>query len=262
MLKHFAPDGFTRAIEWNSRFRAIGFDSSRAWRASLSRPMRRALVESRVEQLPAALRSKADVVVDIGANLGQWVSAFMIFARVGRIEAFEPNPEAFAALQTSLGQRPNTRLHNLALGDLRTTGKLNVMHSSGMSSFLTPSEAIREAYAPAADVVKQIEVEVVPIDDVIPRDTDVDLMKIDVQGVEHSVLRGARQTLKRTRAVLIETNFTSHYVGDGSFGTLYTQLTEELGFNFWDVSPPYRSPGGQALWADAVFLNAQLAEAS
>jgi len=255
LLKHIAPDGLTRAVDWKSRFIALGFDPASAWRASLSRSMRRALVDSRIEHLPANLRRRADVVVDIGANLGQWISAFMVFAEVKQLEAFEPNPEAFAALHSALGKRPATRLHNFALGEAPTTCNLNVTYSSGMSSFLQPTEAIKTAYAPAADIVKQVAVDVMRLDDFFDPGTRIDLMKIDVQGVEHSVLRGARKTLKQTRAILIETNFTSHYVGDGSFGTLHHQLTEELGFDFWDVSPPYRSPTGQALWADAVFLN-------
>ena len=258
LLKHFAPDGLTRAVDWKSRFIALGFDPASAWRASVSRSMRRALVDSRIEHLPAGLRRKADVVIDIGANVGQWISAFMVFADVQRLEAFEPNPEAFAALQHTLGKRPSTRLHNLALGEECTTCNLNVTYSSGMSSFLQPTEAIKTAYAPAANIVKQVAVDVVRLDDVFDPQIPIDLMKIDVQGVEHSVLRGARKTLQQTRAILIETNFTSHYTGDGSFGTLHHQLTEELGFDFWDVSPPYRSSTGQALWADAVFLNREL----
>jgi hypothetical protein len=127
-----------------------------------------------------------------------------------------------------------------------------------MSSLLQPTEAIRNAYAPAVEVIRQVAVDVMPLDDCFDPATPVDLMKIDVQGVEHSVLRGARNILERTSAVLIETNFTSHYIGDGSFGTLYHQLTGEFGFDFWDVSPPYRSPAGRALWADAVFVNPQL----
>src|SRR5581483_4361453 len=104
----------------------------------------------------------------------------------------------------------------------------------------------------------QISTKVVPLDDVLHDDEPIDLIKIDVQGFEHSVLRGALKTLQRTRALLVETNFTSHYCGDGSFGTLFNHLTE-LGFEFWNVSAPYRGSKGRALWADAVFLNRALA---
>jgi FkbM family methyltransferase len=256
LLKHFSPQGLYRAFEWEARFEAVGFAPAKAWRSALSRQMRWALVESRIEHLPAALRTNLGLVVDVGTNLGQWISAFMIFAKVDRIEAFEPNPEVFEALTAHFGNRPGTRLHQLAAGAEHTTVNLNITRGSGLASILIPSETMRAQYTLAmTEVIKQVPVKVTPLDEVIPYDVTVDLMKVDVQGFEHEVLRGARQTLKRTRALLIETNFASHYVGDGSFGSLYAQMTGEMGFDFWDVSPPYRGTEGQALWADAVFVN-------
>lgn len=256
MLKHFAPAGLNQAFEWKSRFEAVGFDSSKAWRAALSRPMRQALVESRVEQLPRTLRTSLDVVVDVGTNVGQWISAFMRFVQINHIEAFEPNPEVFEILKARFGNRSHTRLHKSAVGEERATVNLNVTRASELASILVPTDTMRVEYSRAmAEVITQVQVEVIPLDDVIGDNVIVDLMKIDVQGFEHSVLGGARQTLKRTRVLLIETNLASHYVGDGSFGSLYAQITGELGFHFWDMSSPYRGTQGQALWADAVFVN-------
>ncbi len=185
----------------------------------------------------------------------------MNFANVRRLEAFEPNPEAFATLAKRFDQRPHTQLHNFALGEETTTATLNVIENSGLSSLLKPGKIIQQEYAPASRVIKQISTKVVPLDDVLHDDEPIDLIKIDVQGFEHSVLRGALKTLQRTRALLVETNFTSHYCGDGSFGTLFNHLTE-LGFEFWNVSAPYRGSKGRALWADAVFLNRALAPSS
>ena len=260
MIRHFTPAGVNQALKWKSRFEAVGFDSSRAWRAAFSRQTRDALVFSRIEHLPANLRTNLGLVVDVGANSGQWISAFLLFADVDRIEAFEPNPDAFELLSDCLGNRPGTRLHALALGVDHGTADLNITTSSDLSSLLAPGEVLRKQYTPAkAEVIKQVAVRVSPLDGVIDADVTVDLLKVDVQGFEHAVLRGARETLKRTRALLIEANFVSHYAGDGSFGSLYSQITEELGFTFWDLAPPHRGTEGQALWADAVFLNRAIA---
>ena len=256
MIRHFTPAGINQALKWKSRFAAVGFDSSSAWRAAVSRQMRAALVSSRIEHFPANLRSKLGLVVDVGANNGQWISALLMFADVDRIEAFEPNPEAFLMLKECLGGRPGVRLHVLALGEDHGTVDLNITGSSDLSSLLAPAEILREQYTAAkAAVIKRVPVKVSPLDAVIGGDVTVDLLKIDVQGFEHAVLRGARQTLKNTRVLLIETNFASHYLGDGSFGSLYSEVTGDLGFDFWDLSPPYRGIAGQALWADAVFVN-------
>lgn len=256
MLRHLVPQGFNQAMRWKVRFQAVGFESRRAWRAALSRTMRDALVFSRIEHLPASLRDELALVVDVGANTGQWVSALLLFAVVGRIEAFEPNPDAFEALRACLGTRPDTHLHDLALGEAHARIDLNITGASDLSSLLTPNETLLEEYSPEnAEVIKRVPVEVLPLDDVIDRDVTIDLLKIDVQGFEHAVLRGAHATLKHTRVLLIEMNFASHYVGDGSFCSLYSQITGEFGFTFWDLSPPHRGRAGQALWADAVFVN-------
>jgi FkbM family methyltransferase len=260
LIRHFLPAGLNHIVKWQKRFKAVGFDRGRALRAALSGPMRRALVDSRIEHLPREFLNHLDLVVDIGANEGQWASAFLSFATVHRLEAFEPNPEVFAVLKNRFANRPNTHLHNLALGDSHTTIDLNVTQGSGLSSMLMPTEMVRREYAPAAEIIKQIPVQVVPLDDLLDDGARIDLMKIDVQGFEHPVLRGATKCLSRTRALLIETNFASHYSGDGSFGTLFNHLNE-LGFDFWDISAPYRGSAGQALWADSVFLNRALTAA-
>ncbi len=254
-----APAGLDRALAWKFRFEAVGLNPRKAWRAALSKQMRDALVFSRIEHLPSELRTNLGWVIDVGANIGQWMSGLMAITQVNRIEVFEPNPEAFEILKSRFGNCRNVHLHNLAVGDRAGTVDLNVTRSSDLSSLLTPGNTLTEQYGvDLAEVVKQERVSVTTLDEIIPEDVYIDLIKVDVQGFEHSVLLGARETLKRTRALLIEANFVSHYEKDGTFGSLHEQLTNDLGFSFWDISPPYRGIEKQALWTDAVFLNRSL----
>ena len=108
----------------------------------------------------------------------------------------------------------------------------------------------------SAKIVAERTVQVLPLDDLLPSDRHVDLLKIDVQGVEREVLGGARKTLRNTSAVLMEVNFRSHYEGDDTFGPLHSLMTD-AGFQLWSISPPYRGPSGEALWADALFVHAE-----
>jgi hypothetical protein len=82
----------------------------------------------------------------------------------------------------------------------------------------------------------------------------VDLLKVDVQGFESAVLFGAQRVLRNTRAVLLEVLLKSHYKGDHTFPELWNQMTE-YGFSLWSLSEPYSGSEGEALWADAVFVN-------
>ena len=168
---------------------------------------------------------------------------------------FEPNPEAMKICQSRLGFRPGIRYFEIALGDASGETELNVTASSDFASLLHPRIDFLEAHygRNAAHVVTTKRVQIATLDSLIPESRSVDLLKIDVQGFERAVLLGARHVLRSTRAVLIEVNLQSHYAGDDTLPTLWTQLAE-LGFSFWSISPPYTGRGERALWADAVFV--------
>jgi FkbM family methyltransferase len=256
LIRTIIPVGLWRIFEWKARFESLGFSSSSVLRSIVSRANREALINSRVEHLPIALRRQLSLVVDVGANTGQWLGALRKFVKVERAEVFEPNPEAFEVLKASLGDDPGIRLHLTALGSAPGISTLHVMRTSSLSSLLRPVESLAAQYTEEhASVLREVEVPVTTLDSVLPRGSDVDLLKIDVQGFERAVLLGGLDTLKRTRALLVEMNFISHYEGDDTFASLADLLIGKLGFEFWDMSAPHRGPDGRALWADAVFTN-------
>lgn len=122
-----------------------------------------------------------------------------------------------------------------------------------MSGLLVPDSRIALAYQPGAyDVRYMKSVPVRRIDDLVPTDAAVGLMKIDVQGFELSALRGAAATLKRTKAICIEVNFVSHYEGAVEFDELHSFLTRE-GFKLHGISPAHFGMG-RPLWADAIYV--------
>lgn len=257
MIRRLVPYGLQRALDWKVRFQDMGLGELAAWRAAASRSMRQALLMSRIEYLPPALRTQLSLVVDVGANVGQWISAFLKFVIVERAEVFEPNPHVFTDLKACLRDRPGVHLHNIAVGDQPGDLTLHVTHESTSSSLLPASDMRAKWCGPDAGIVSEIPVPVMPLDSMIPAGSVVDLLKVDVEGFERQVLTGGLETLKRTRAVLIEMHFESHWQGDAPFGIIYNLLIGDLGFRFWDMSPLEREPrrGGRALWADVAFVN-------
>jgi FkbM family methyltransferase len=100
------------------------------------------------------------------------------------------------------------------------------------------------------------------LDDVLPMGP-VDLLKLDVQGAELMVLRGAERTLTSTAVVQCEAMFSPMYLGQPLFGDIQKHLLEK-GFQLIDVLIPHRhhylTPSGRMtqdrlLWADAVFIH-------
>ena len=235
-----------------------GSSPIRCWLSACSPRVRSALERSNFALLPLWLRRPLSFVIDVGANEGQWLSSFLSLLPVQDVWVFEPNPEAMQRCRQRAEHYRGIDFMEIALGSAPGTAVLQITRSSDFSSLLRPNSAFIQAnYAnDPAQVVAEHTVQVSPLDDLLPAGKQVDLLKIDVQGVERQVLSGAARTLRNTSAVLLEVNFRSHYVGDETFGPLHSLMTS-LGFELWSMSAPYRGPSGEALWADALFVNAE-----
>lgn len=150
----------------------------------------------------------APVVVDVGANVGQFLVAAKLFAPDSRVIAFEPDPDVCAALERNVSGYSSVRVHCAGVG--RETGRLPLFrHPVSLMSTLRPSEAV-ETY----DRANTVDVELVRLDDALADEPTIDLLKIDVEGFELDALRGARETLKRTTYLLVELSLTRDSHGD------------------------------------------------
>lgn len=122
------------------------------------------------------------VAVDAGAHVGFW--SMWLAKDFARVHAFEPVPEHAECFRMNVTQGDVT-LHEVALG--ARAGKVamqRVHENSGKAHAIAGSE-----------------VEVITLDSLGLR--DVDLIKIDVEGFEHRVLAGARDTIERCKPVIV-----------------------------------------------------------
>src|SRR5581483_1279373 len=159
---------------------------------------------------------EAAVVLDVGANEGQSATQFFELFPSARIYSFEPSSGAF---QTLAGvARQNTRLTavNKALGEHPGTLVLheNKMHQT--NSFLPAASRSKEYFN--TDVLaceKKTEVEVTTLDTFCSKESieHIDLLKVDVQGFELNVLKGARTMLAGTKigCIVLEVSFVPLY---------------------------------------------------
>ena len=144
-------------------------------------------------------RAAARVVYDVGANCG-WFAARA--ARAGAaVRAFEPVSATADVLERNLSFAGDARVVRAAAGEQPGTATINLYSSSGNNSLvertLPPGHPLRHT--------GHVEVDVVRLDDLVGADgfPVPDLVKIDVEGFELAVLRGARETLRRHRPVLL-----------------------------------------------------------
>jgi FkbM family methyltransferase len=145
------------------------------------------------------------MLVDIGAHDGLLT---IPFARLpgSRVLAFEPLPSAFARLQAALraafGDVPaNVKCHHLALGDHEGSITLAMPVLDGVAQEQWASTAKDyAAHISARVTVERFTVPLRRLDDFAL--TDVTAIKLDAEGAEYEILRGARETLLRCRPVL------------------------------------------------------------
>lgn len=208
----------------------------------------------RFDLWPVFLRHSKDwTLVDVGANEGDFIQAVTLLAKPAAVIAFEPLPACQTRLASLLANIPGGQLVRTAVGAAPGEVELNCTGNSKMSSVLPPQPGIEAFYANGDyAVLQRLKVRVVRLDDVVAPETRIGLLKIDVQGYEMEVLRGATRTLRQTAALLIEVNYTPHYEGAVGFNDLHAFLTA-AGFHLHGISAPYCDEN-RPLWADAMYV--------
>src|SRR5688572_20482283 len=157
--------------------------------------------------------------LDVGANIGN--HTLFLARHFDTVDAFEPSPRTFALLALNTQDVANVTVHRIGLSDREDVLSLMVpLENVGRGSVL---------HDPAhAGPVRQERIEVIPLDRVsgIEGQT-IGLIKVDVEGMEAEVLRGARSTLQRCRPAVVFEQHPHDFV-DGSSASI--ALLKELGY--------------------------------
>lgn len=136
--------------------------------------------------------------LDVGCHKGEIMDLFLQYAPQGTHYGFEPIPGLFEGLQKKYADLKNCRLLDIALSDKKGTSSFNYVVSNPSYSGL-----VKRNYDHPNEQDTLITVRTERLDDLLPADFQVDLIKIDVEGGEILVLRGATETLRRCKPVVI-----------------------------------------------------------
>jgi FkbM family methyltransferase len=203
----------------------------------------------------AVLRRLSQVsVLDVGANEGLYAEAMRTAGFTGSIYSFEPLPDAFSLLAARASVDPRWTAVNAACGEAAGRLEIHRSQNSVSSSILSMKPAHQESAPSSAYVGAAIPCDVITLDDYFgARDqSERFYLKMDVQGFEDRVLRGAKATLSRVDALETEISLTDLYEGQASWHELVGGLLDE--FELADFRPGFRASDYRLLQADILLL--------
>ena len=145
--------------------------------------------------LQRVLSERANAV-DIGCHKGEMLDEILKFAPKGEHYCFEPIPNFYEALPARYPT--NCHFYQLGLSDEKGETNFNyVITNPAYSGFQ------KRQYDKANEQDTLITVKTDLLDAVIPNDVQIDFIKIDVEGAEYQVLRGAINTLNRCKPIVV-----------------------------------------------------------
>jgi FkbM family methyltransferase len=189
-------------------------------------------------------------IIDIGANRGQFArEAIKVFPNA-HIYCFEPGEKAYRDLiKWADAQNGKVTVYKIALGEeekdltfyeysdndegssfLKIVNpvslKTTTMHQVTLDSFISQSSLLLEPEI---------------------------LIKIDTQGYDDRVIKGAQQILSKSLACIVEVIYDREYQDQGSFKSIFSLLNES-GFEFMGNKEQHLSRNGNLMWSDSVFI--------
>lgn len=191
------------------------------------------------------------VLFDVGANYGQTIDDFREVLQDAVIHSFEPSPDVFGPLKNKASKMRNVHVWNYAVGASPGSLVLNENTHQNMSSFLEIGE---DGWG---TIEHKTTVPVTTIDEFCKEQKieRIDVLKIDTQGFELEVFKGALNSMRNNKIGLLyfEVTFIDMYKGLPGLAELF-EFAVNNGFELVAIYPiKYRN--NMAGWTDILFKN-------
>jgi FkbM family methyltransferase len=167
------------------------------------------------------------VMVDVGANYGIFsLNAARLVGKAGRILAFEPAQGNFSTLEKNLALNDATQVRTFRMALSEKSGTLRLYHDP---------DPTRNSLAPGSNAQDFEEVEVKTLDAILSANAvvKIDFIKIDVEGADELVCRGALETLREYMPPVFFENNSASAVRMGLRAGGTAAVLADLGYSFY-----------------------------
>jgi FkbM family methyltransferase len=197
-------------------------------------------------------------ILDVGAYDGKTALLFHQYFPEAIIHAYEPNPEAAEILMRNTQGIANIKFHPEALSDKSGTLPFYVTHnkvSSSLNKVNTASPSAAGVLADQLKIERVIDIPLLQLDECGYE--EISILKLDTQGNEVRVLKGGKNTLRKTKMVITEMSVHRLYENGCTYSETDAVLREQ-GFIAADFIVPSRKNGVQMMEFDAIYFNSEL----
>lgn len=168
--------------------------------------------------------------IDVGCHKGEILSLMLKYAPNGTHYAFEPIPYLYKNLKEKYGEK--AAIFPYALSDIHGETTFQWVKNAPAYSGLK-----KRRYDISDPEIEEIDVKVRRLDEIIPANVKIDFIKIDVEGGEFGVIRGAREMLKRNKPLVL---FECGKGASDYYGTtpseIYRYIAAETGLKIYTLS--------------------------
>jgi len=202
-----------------------------------------------------------DVVLDVGANVGSFVECCLAYQPWVIIHAFEPLPDCYQTLHSKFLSFARVFIENKAVGCKESELSINVSQFSEASSFLKQTKVLEDGlYGIDFSIKQKLTVPVIKLSDYIKENSleTIRLLKIDTQGFELEVLKGANESLNNMEFIYLEGAFKPLYENQSLVNDLQMYLSQ-YGFSLENMCSIRLDDNCDLLECDMLFWNRQYA---
>ena len=193
-------------------------------------------------------------VFDVGANVGQFGLDLRRYGYSHQIISFEPVSKTFAVLSETIKKNQPWNAFKLGLGAFESQQKIHVSGNAGLSSSLLKMGKIHISNFPESVTVSTEKILVSTIDKqlaILGIDPKNILLKLDVQGYESAVFKGAAKSLSKIPLCFLEVSIVPLYEGEVNLLPILNLLSES-GHEVIDVFRGLKTKNGELLQLDIL----------
>ena len=197
-----------------------------------------------------------DLVLDVGANVGQFAKELRDYGYTHDIVSFEPLSSAHAKILKASNDDPKWKVHKrCAIGDIDGETSINISNNSVSSSVLPMTElhvnaSVGSSYI-GSETVGLSRLDTVGQEYISKAKST--FLKIDTQGFEWQVIEGAQGVLSQIKGILCEMSIVPLYEGQHLWLDVIKKF-EDMGYTLWSIQKGFSDErDGRSLQVDLVF---------